>query len=142
MSTKLERLFAEYKQKNILKRNKNEARMIKSHCVVPSRGMGATKSKDVSRKPYTIISVHQTLESIVVQADEVIFLDGSYNPETGKEYVRFKKNPDAPKIKYTLRKDGRYYEYGTSYSDWGNSIFIGERAFYDKNQPSVHKYKK
>jgi hypothetical protein len=142
MTTKLERQFEEYKQKTLTKRNENEAKLKLAHCVIPVRGMGATKSKDVSRTPYTIVDVHPTLKSIAVQIDTVSFLEGSYNPETGKEYARFKKNKDAPKIKYTLRQDGRYYEYQTSCSDWNNSIFIGQRLFYDKNQPTVHKYKK
>ena len=94
----------------------------------PEVGMGATELCWTDRHAYTIVEVINH-RRIVVQRDVAVRVD-SKGMSDSQDY-RFEQNPNAKKVTYTLRKNGRWIKEGESLKN-GTQIRIGERdEYYD-----------
>lgn len=110
------------------KRAINEAKVLATASEIPTKGMGATTQVGSDRYPFTIVEVSDTLGFIIVKADKAIEKEGS-NYYGNQDYT-YEANDKARNLKYTLRKNGRYYIDGESMKYYFNSISVGQRNHY------------
>jgi hypothetical protein len=97
----------------------------------PVIGMGATRLMFSDRHPATIVEVQKSatgkIKAVVIQEDTWKVVKGSM--QDGSADYEFTPNPEAARITYTLRKNGRYV-YAGSDLHTGESIAIGWREKY------------
>lgn len=90
--------------------------------IAPAVGMGATITMYSDRRPATIVEV-RTAKMIIIQEDDATRTDSNGMSECQSyEYTR---NPKAPLLIYTQRKDGCWRERGGT-----NGLIIGQRDKY------------
>lgn len=95
----------------------------------PAVGMGATILMYTDRHAATIIEVIND-KTIVIQQDNAKRIDNLGMTDSGQKY-NYTANPDAPKMTYTLRSNGRWVCKGQGSKD-GQSIMVGSREeFFD-----------
>lgn len=92
----------------------------------PEVGMGATLLGWTDRHAATIVEVPNE-RTVVVQADTATRTDN--NGMSDAQSYDYAANPDAPRVTYTLRKNGRWVRKGES-SKNGARLSIGHRSSY------------
>lgn len=100
-----------------------------SNQVKPEVGMGATCGFGSDCYPYTIIGVLKNDTMIIVQADNYKLKPGFTTYNTENQEYDYSPNSNAPKVIFTLRKNGRYVKQGDTMSN-GQKIYIGNRRAY------------
>ena len=98
--------------------------------VKPEVGMGATILMWTDRHAVTIVEV--SLEGkkrpfVIIQEDKAVRTDNNQMSEN--QHYTYTPDLDAPKVKYTLRKDGTWVKDGEPLKG-GQRIMIGERDHY------------
>ena len=91
----------------------------------PEVGMGATEFMFSDRKPHTVIEV-VSAKKIVVQGDDYERTDK--NGMSDAQDYAFTRNPDAPKVVLTKRKNGWWVRTGESMT--GTHFGVGRRDRY------------
>lgn len=111
-------------KKDRIKLEKSLVYLSQQKSIVPVVGMGASHGAGSDSYPSTIIEVSPTLDYVVIQDDEY-----KYDKKVQGEFVYF---PDlsAPKVKYTLRKNGTYIPDGTPLKHYWSALEIGARVYY------------
>lgn len=111
-------------------------------------GDGATAFGYSDRRAYTIVEVKAGGRVLVVQRDKAILLNGvgsgepdalTFSPggfhghTAGRQRYRYEAQPNAQRVSYSLRKNGRYVAVGSPAKN-GEELKPGERSeFYDYN---------
>lgn len=96
---------------------------------IPKVGDGATILGWTDRYPATVIEVSADGKRIVIQEDNAKRIDNNGMSES--QQYEYSRNPNATKVVYTLRKDGRYVQLGRPMKGGGN-LAIGYRdKYYD-----------
>lgn len=89
----------------------------------PKVGMGATELCWTDRHAYTIVEIRSP-KRIKVQQDRAIRTD-NLGMSDAQQY-RYERDPEAPIITLSLRKDGKWRQVGCD----GNTFKIGYRSEY------------
>ena len=92
----------------------------------PKVGMGATLVIGSDCHPYTIVFV-KSPKRIIVQEDRYERKDKN-GPFTEMQEYEYFFRPDAPKVIFTLRKNGRWYQKGQPMGS--PALSVGERRAY------------
>jgi hypothetical protein len=95
--------------------------------IMPEIGMGATCGVGSDAYPYTIVAVLNGGKTIEVQADNFKRTDTN-GPFTEAQDYEYNRNENAPRVRFSLRKNGRYIKVGDSMN--GTRISIGNRRAY------------
>ena len=93
----------------------------------PVVGMGATELWHTDRHAVTIVSVSKNGKRIEVQRDNAKRLDKNGLSES--QTYEYTPNPDAPRLTYTLRRNGRWVAVGSGRVT-GRALLIGHRDEY------------
>lgn len=88
----------------------------------PQVGMGCTTISWTDRNPCTIVSVSKSGKSFEFTYDDYKRIDN--NGLSGNQTWEYTSQPDAPRYKARLCKDGRYKHHG-------QTILVGVREKYD-----------
>jgi len=91
----------------------------------PAVGMGATMLYWSDRHAATIVEVKGKV--VVVQQDHAKRVDG--NGMSDSQAYEYAPNPAAPKVAFSLRKDGQYVQVGHDMKS-GTALLIGDRREY------------
>ena len=92
----------------------------------PKAGMGATELCWTDRHPYTIVEVSKSGKTLWATRDSVKVIRGSI--QDGSAEYEFTSNLDAPRTKYTFRKNGLFVRHGDSIT--GSTLLVGKREEY------------
>ena len=95
----------------------------------PAVGMGATLCFHSDRHAATVIEISENKKRIVAQQDKAIRTDK--NGQSECQSYTFEPNPEGVKFIFTLRKNGRWVEAGSSTKN-GTGLALGQRdEYYD-----------
>jgi hypothetical protein len=94
--------------------------------VAPEVGMGATICYWTDRHAGTIIAVSASGREVKVQVDKAVAKHKNIFTET-QDY-EYSPNPEGSIYTFTLRKNGRYVEKGSSMK--GTKLWVGDRREY------------
>lgn len=94
---------------------------------VPEVGMGCTFLHWTDRSAGTIVAVSASGKSIEVQADKATRTDSNGMSEC--QTYEYERQPDAPRVTYTQRKDGAWVRQGDPLKG-GARLAIGYRDTY------------
>lgn len=98
------------------RRAKHSKRILQNDkAVLPQVGMGCSHGAGGDSYPATIIEVCPTLDFVIIQDDE--YVGG------------IKADPNADKVKYTLRKNGEYLPEESPLKHYWNALSIGIRRY-------------
>ena len=105
------------------------------HILDPAGDDAATMNSWSDRNPATIVK--RTAKTILVQEDQVRNMSSEKTRESGLAYAQghgdvtvFIRDYDAPLVRYTLRKNGRWMRAGAPMNSQGSSLSLGRRDYY------------
>jgi len=94
---------------------------------IPQEGEGCTILHWSDRDAGTIVTVEPGAKRIWVQADVSTRTDK--NGMSDAQSYSYEPNPNAPKVPFTLRKNGKYYQEGATIKG-SMPLLIGTRMTY------------
>jgi hypothetical protein len=97
--------------------------------IIPEEGMGVTLGIGSDRYPATIIEVSENKKTVIVQQD--IFRPAKGYEYYGNQVYEFEENPIGRQYCFTLRKNGRWKEKGSSRNGGFQISFRGRSAYSD-----------
>jgi len=93
--------------------------------VTPEVGMGATYGIGSDRYAATVVAVSNNGREIEVQEDQATPTDK--HEFFGQQDYTYTRNPEAPRMKFSLRRNGRWIRSGESMRG-GMSLGLGHRS--------------
>lgn len=94
--------------------------------VQPVAGMGCSYGAGSDSYPATVTRVSESGKTLWMRHDEVMVLAGS--EMTGDLVYTTIENPEAPELKYSLRKSGRWVPVGCD-DVWYMALSLGFRRY-------------